>query len=141
MKNFFKLLFLILVIMLMPILAANAAEKNVTLEWDENADADSYVVYWSRTSGEFTDVANTLKIGKVTSATVTILDVQDGDYYFAVKAFNSCGNSSDFSDEVLLTYQSTPPEKPTGVKAFWEMLITFFKNLWGVNSGTSAQFT
>lgn len=73
--------------------------QDAILEWDENSDADYYVVYWSTDSGSFTE-ENSMEI----PADMTFLELKDSDggqeYYYSVKAFNACGNASDFSDTV-----------------------------------------
>lgn len=88
---------LIYTLVILLVLSFNVYAIEATVQWDVNTDADYYVVYWGETSGDYTN--NSENINKdVTTFTVTGLE--DKLYYFAVKAFNSCGNSSDFSDEV-----------------------------------------
>lgn len=80
-------------------LANTTYAQDAMLEWDENSDADYYVVYWSRTPNNFTE-ENSTQI----PADMTFIEMEDSfdgrEYYFTVKAFNSCGNSSDFSEMV-----------------------------------------
>ncbi|GAB6095473.1 hypothetical protein JCM14469_17250 [Desulfatiferula olefinivorans] len=72
---------------------------DAVLEWDENADADYYVVYWSTDPDHFTE-ENSMEIPSDLTF-VELKDAEDGRVYnYAVKAFNACGNSSDFSDTV-----------------------------------------
>lgn len=80
-------------------LSSFAYAGDATLEWDENSDADYYVVYWSTAPNSFTE-ENSMEIpGDMTF--VELEDSSDGkDYYYTVKAYNECGNSSDFSDTV-----------------------------------------
>lgn len=72
---------------------------DAVLEWDDNSDADYYVVYWSTDPGSF-DTENSMEI----PADFNFVELEDSPngqtYYFSVKAFNSCGNSSDFSETV-----------------------------------------
>lgn len=69
------------------------------LTWDQNEDADSYRVYWSPDDEDFSE-EDSLEL----PSDVLSLELQESEngkiYYFKVKAFNSCGNSSDFSDVV-----------------------------------------
>ncbi len=77
---------------------------DVTLSWDPNEDADYYVVYYGTESGNYT-----MNSGQIMVPTVeyTVTGLDSAIWYFAVKAFNECGNSSDFSDEVsYLPYYS-----------------------------------
>ncbi len=72
---------------------------SVSLGWDVNADADYYIVYWGLSAENPSYYSG--NIGPTTSYTAVVPD--DNEYYFAVKAFNSCGNSSDFSDWITAT--------------------------------------
>lgn len=72
---------------------------DVTLSWDESQNADYYVLYWGAASGNYT-----LQSEAISVTTYQVVGLQSGTtYYFSVKAFNSCGNSSDFSDAVTYT--------------------------------------
>ncbi|GAB6094094.1 hypothetical protein JCM14469_03460 [Desulfatiferula olefinivorans] len=91
-----------------PLWAADPA-----LRWDANADADYYVVYW-RTAGESVPGGQSDPIDAGTlSYPLWACDGQT-TWYYSVKAFNACGNSSDFSDEIQTTlcpagHGMTPP--------------------------------
>lgn len=76
----------------------NNAFASKTLEWNQNDSADYYIVYWGKISGEYT-TGNSDKI-LVPITTFTYQGIDENELYFAVKAFNSCGNASDFSDEL-----------------------------------------
>jgi hypothetical protein len=69
---------------------------DVTLVWDPNREPDiaGYNVYYGRTSGTY--------IGFVTVSRATAVIGIKGTrtVYFAVTAFNTNGDESDFSDEV-----------------------------------------
>lgn len=65
------------------------------LTWETNSDADYYVVYWSLTEGGEV-VGHSDNIPEDT-LTYTIPKEHEG-MWFSVKAFNNCGNSSDFSE-------------------------------------------
>ena len=67
-----------------------------SLKWDVNPDADYYVVSWGELPGNYTEnsqqiIGNEFDIGQLHCKYK----------YFAVKAYNECGNSSDFSDELM----------------------------------------
>ena len=92
-------------------LCLSVLAKSITLDWDVGEAADYYIVYWGPTAENPTE--NSGDIGAQTSYTLTIPDT--GNYYFAVKAFNNCGNSSDFSDwinlgDILVPSVPIPPD-------------------------------
>lgn len=76
--------------------AVNCLAGSVTLSWGNNDDADYYIVYYGAESNRYTNQTEQIN-SPLTSATI---DVDEGTWYFSVKAFNTCGNSSDYSDEV-----------------------------------------
>ncbi|MBU1169758.1 MAG: VCBS repeat-containing protein [Proteobacteria bacterium] len=103
----FFLIVCALVFVLMGEAPCNAG--NVSLSWDVNSDADYYVVYWN--NGPETDMNNSDHI--VDRTTYVLENLEGGKtYHFAVKAFNSCGNSSDFSDWVVLSLDADPVSIP-----------------------------
>jgi hypothetical protein len=70
----------------------------ITLEWDAviHPLLEGYVVHYGTSSGDY-DVS--LDVGNWTS--VTIADLEEGEtYYFAVTAYSTEGEESDFSNEV-----------------------------------------
>lgn len=75
------------------------------LQWDHNADADYYVVYYRV---NLTDTF--LELTQTEGIQVSLDNLEQlkpgVTYEFSVKAFNSCGNSSDFSDTVFATIKS-----------------------------------
>jgi hypothetical protein len=74
----------------------DAAITDVTLIWDENSEPDiaGYNVYYGRTSGTY--------VGFVTvRSTKAVIGVKGTrTVYFAVTAFNTNGDESEFSAEV-----------------------------------------
>jgi hypothetical protein len=70
----------------------------VTLAWDPNTEADlaGYRVYYGTSSRDY---GVTLDVGNWTSCTIGGLQ-QGKTYYFAVTAYDTVGNESDFSEEV-----------------------------------------
>ena len=70
----------------------------ITLEWDAviHSLLEGYVVHYGTYSGDY-DVS--LDVGNWTSC--TIADLEEGEtYYFAVTAYSTEGEESDFSNEV-----------------------------------------
>lgn len=89
--------------------------RSVTLEWDENDDADYYIVYWTKDKSKY-DLPNTVPCDasdldcfemfksdniNIPAINYTIEKIPYSLFYVAVKAFNSCGNSSDWSDRII----------------------------------------
>ena len=67
------------------------------LDWNANpeTDLDFYTLHWGVASGDYPNVV------QLDDTTTTLPGLQVGqDYFFAVTATNTSGNTSDFSDEV-----------------------------------------
>ncbi|RJQ50671.1 MAG: hypothetical protein C4526_11360 [Nitrospiraceae bacterium] len=85
-----------------------AFAANVTLEWDQPAtnadgtpltDLSGYIIYYGAESGKY---SQGLDVGNVLMYTIYDL-FSDSSYYFAVAAYDSSGNESDFSNEISVT--------------------------------------
>ena len=81
-------------------LTATAGDKQVTLNWTAATDAVSYNVYRSTTSGgPYTSIAS-----DITGTTYTDTGLTNGTtYYYVVKAVNSSGTESAYSNEASAT--------------------------------------
>jgi hypothetical protein len=97
------------VILLLSIAAAQAGQ--VTLAWNASSGTVAgYRVYYGTSSGNYTANVNA---GKTTTTTVS--NLTDGrTYYLAVKAYDSAGNHSGFSNEVSKTVGATSPTQLQG---------------------------
>ena len=98
-----SLLTIILGLFLLAIPDARAAVQ-VTLAWDPNSESDlaGYKVYYGTSTRNY---AVSYDAGKVTSYTISSL--QEGStFYFAATAYDSYGNESDFSEEVVYVAQA-----------------------------------
>lgn len=100
---------LTLLILICPI--AKAAD--VKLSWTANTESDlaGYKLYQgtaSRTYGSPTQIG--------IQTTYTVIGLAPGTYYFALKAFDTSGNESGFSNEVSKVIITPPPEgeSPSG---------------------------
>ena len=99
-SNLFRLILICLTALLIVPLSfpkiIHAAQ--VTLEWDAviHPLLESYVVYYGTYSGDY-DAS--LDVGNWTSCTIADLD-ENETYYFAVTAYSTEGEESDFSNEV-----------------------------------------
>ena len=96
----------ILLYLIALLFVAKATAMDVALQWDTNADADYYVVYYGTSSGNYTQTSANVA-APTTQYTVTGL--AETTWYFSVKAFNIFGNSSDYSAEAVYAPGSTAP--------------------------------
>jgi len=96
MKNLLFVLFL-------TVLSAVSAIADVTVTWDANPDAEYYRIYASQAAGAPAPIS-----GNITATEYVITGLpKDTACLISVKAFNACGNSSDFSD-ALAVVDHTP---------------------------------
>ena len=77
------------------------AGSSVTLTWNPNMDPNvaGYNVYYGVASHAYTQMVN---VGNVSTATISGL-VEGATYYFAVTAYDSLGQESDYSNETSYT--------------------------------------
>jgi fibronectin type 3 domain-containing protein len=101
------------------VLAQETTEPDVdgglTLSWDPNteADLDGYRLYVGKSA---TNYDTLIDIGNVIGYTVSGLTVGE-TYYFALTAYDSWGNESDYSEEVSGKAKDIiVPKKPEGLK-------------------------
>jgi hypothetical protein len=94
---------------------------SVTLSWQPNTEPDlsGYSIYGGTSSSEYTDAINVGLTSSPASPSYTINDLPEGQtYYFAVAAYDTFGNQSNFSNEVSKYIPSTippnPPPPPSG---------------------------
>ncbi|MDR4497252.1 MAG: fibronectin type III domain-containing protein, partial [Candidatus Scalindua sp.] len=80
-------------------ITVNEGTVQVTLKWDPNTEEDlaGYKIYYSNSAGIYD---SSVDVGNQTSYTVSGL-VSNKTYYFAATAYDSSGNESDYSDEVI----------------------------------------
>ncbi len=83
-----------------------ALAGSVRLYWDPNTEPDlaGYVLVYGNASGVYT-TSVTLPASAVTHEFV---DLPNGTYYFAVRAFNAANAQSGYSNEVRVVVISTP---------------------------------
>src|SRR5215471_8283699 len=108
-------LFILLVCLSLAFAATPAQAQQVQLAWDAPVQADGtpvpnlagYKLYYGSQSGQY---QTTVPVGLITTYTVT--NVSAGQtYYFAVKAYDSTGTESAFSNEVSVTPGTIPQQQ------------------------------
>jgi hypothetical protein len=84
--------------------------KNVTLAWDRNSEPDiaGYYLYYGTATGNY---ATSTNAGNATNVAVNL--VPGTTYFFAVTAFNTAGQESDYSTEISYTVPLNQPQPPT----------------------------
>lgn len=112
-----KILMVITLIILLPLYAI--ADSSVTVKWNANSESDleGYYVYKVDINKGDTTGNHVLKKDGGTpngtipagSETLTFSDQPDGFYSFVVTAYDTSGNESDASTEVIERIDTTPP--------------------------------
>lgn len=97
----------------LPSLTATAHSATVTLAWDPNPEPTvaGYRLYIGTSSGYYT---SSVDVAASTRATVSSL-IEGITYYMAVTAYDTSGNQSGYSDEIVYTVPGgAVPEPSTG---------------------------
>ncbi|NLJ28061.1 MAG: fibronectin type III domain-containing protein, partial [Deltaproteobacteria bacterium] len=90
-----------------------AYSAQVTLAWNANTEPTlaGYKIYYGQASRTYGDPVN---VGNQTTYALTLPDLPDGGaYYFAATAYDTSGNESDFSEE-LVCYAISAEAGPNG---------------------------
>lgn len=101
----------LLLLLLLTLFPGRLGASALTVAWDPNTEDDlaGYKVYYGTQSGNYDFVVD---VGNVAQYTVSNLEPET-QYYFAVTAYDTSGNESDFSEEVgSITSEGPPPEPP-----------------------------
>jgi hypothetical protein len=108
----FTILVISAALLLGTFLPARLAATPLTLAWDPNTEPDlaGYKVYFGIRSRNYDFVTD---VGDVTHHTVTNLD-PNTRYYFALTAYDTSRNESDFSGEVSAVTGDEPDPAPSG---------------------------
>lgn len=105
---------ILLLFLLLVLAAPAAADTQVTFTWDPNTEPDlaGYRLYQSRISEDYDF---TSPIAEIPAGTQTaVATCADGTFYWVLTAFDTVGNESLPSNEVMATLDSTAPAGPTG---------------------------
>ena len=122
---------LIVIIMLLPAIAFAAT---VQVTWNPNTEPDlsGYKLYHGTASGQYGEPVD---VGNVTGHVMEITPQHGATYYFALTAYDTSGNESGYSDEATcFVPDSGAPEKPTGLRAIIQAIVSWFKGLFGLRA-------
>lgn len=106
-------LFVVLAVLFLVPLAETAHSATVTLAWDPNPEPTvaGYRLYLGTSPGYYT---SSVDVAAATRATVSSL-IEGVTYYMAVTAYDTSGNQSGYSDEIVYTVPGgAVPEPSTG---------------------------
>ncbi len=92
-------------------LLSNSQARELIISWDRNTEADlaGYKIYYGTSSRQYTQF---IDVGKINNFTVSGLS-EGVTYFFAVTAYDTAKNESDFSREVSATIPVTDTTPPT----------------------------
>ena len=126
-----KKLFTILAILA---IAGIAQAATVQVTWNPNTEPDlsGYKLYHGTASGQYGEPVD---VGNVTGHAMQITPEYGATYYFALTAYDTSGNESGYSDEAsCFIPDGVKPEKPTGLRAIIQAIISWFKGLFGLRA-------
>ncbi len=113
-----------------------AAQIQVT--WNANTEEDlaGYRLYVGQASGQY---GAPVDVGNVTGHVMEITPEYGATYYFALTAYDTSGNESGYSDEATcFVPDGSAPEKPTGLRAIIQAIVSWFKGLFGLRAAVIA---
>jgi hypothetical protein len=126
-----KKLFTILAILA---IAGIAQAATVQVTWNPNTEEDlaGYRLYVGEASGQYGEPVD---VGNVTGHVMEITPQHGAMYYFALTAYDTSGNESGYSDEATCFIpDGVKPEKPTGLRAIIQAIVSWFKGLFGLRA-------
>ena len=122
---------LIVIIMLLPAIAFAAT---IQVNWNPNTEEDlaGYRLYVGTASGQYGEPVD---VGNVTGHVMEITPEHGATYYFALTAYDTSGNESGYSAEATCFIpDGVKPEKPTGLRAIIQAIVSWFKGLIGLRA-------
>ena len=126
-----KKLFTILAILA---IAGIAQAATVQVTWNPNTEPDlaGYRLYVGEASGQYGEPVD---VGNVTGHVMEITPQHGATYYFALTAYDTSGNESGYSAEATCFIpDGVKPEKPTGLRAIIQAIVSWFKGLFGLRA-------
>ena len=130
-----KKLFTILAILA---IAGIAQAATVQVTWNPNTEPDlsGYKLYHGTASGQYGEPVD---VGNVTGHVMEITPEYGATYYFPLTAYDTSGNESGYSAEATCFIpDGVKPEKPTGLRAIIQAIVSWFKGLFGLRASVIA---
>ena len=128
----------IMLIIIIALLPAAAAAATIHVSWNPNTEPDlaGYRLYVGEASGQYGEPVD---VGNVTGHVMEITPQHGATYYFALTAYDTSGNESGYSDEAsCFIPDGVKPEKPTGLRAIIQAIVSWFKGLFGLRAAVIA---
>jgi len=125
-------------ILAMLAIAGIAQAATVQVTWNPNTEPDlsGYKLYHGTASGQYGEPVD---VGNVTGHVMEITPEYGATYYFALTAYDTSGNESGYSAEATCFIpDGVKPEKPTGLRAIIQAIISWFKGLFGLRAAVIA---
>ena len=120
------MIFLLLATLLISLATTSTAADQIILAWDPNTEPDleGYVLYGKQESPgppyDYIDTYPEVDLADPLNPSAVVADLEsDVTYYFAVTAYDTADNESNYSDEVVFKItlkDTTPPAKVVNVK-------------------------
>ena len=129
-----KLIVIIICILAMASMAW--ADSNVTLQWTANTENDlaGYRIYrGAQAGGPYTQVGNDIACGPNDATCCEFIDmnIPDGTYCWVATAFDTSGNESEYSNEVIDTLDSVAPAPPQEMNVFKKIIAYIERHYMG----------
>ena len=115
-------------------IAGIAQAATINVSWNPNTEEDlaGYRLYVGEASGQYGEPVD---VGNVTGHVMEITPEYGATYYFALTAYDTSGNESGYSAEATCFIpDGRAPEKPTGLRAIIQAIISWFKGLFGLRA-------
>jgi len=76
-----------------------------------------------------------IDVGNVTGHVMEITPQHGATYYFALTAYDTSGNESGYSSEATCFIpDGVKPEKPTGLRAIIQAIVSWLRGLFGLRA-------
>ena len=115
-------------------IAGIAQAATINVSWNPNTEPDlaGYRLYVGEASGQYGEPVD---VGNVTGHVMEITPEYGATYYFALTAYDTSGNESGYSAEAsCFVPDGVKPEKPTGLRAIIQAIVSWFKGLFGLRA-------
>ena len=96
--------------------ATGIDESEISVDWNDSANATSYVIQWSETSGDYSASSDTTNQATTSASNYSITSLENNKtYYIRVRATRTGGDNSAWPSEVFATTTREPPGQVIGL--------------------------